>query len=90
MSAYVVDSLSIGEVLLGHDPAGLDHDLRKMPSGVTDPAASVVRACMALADRDPDRCAEELGRAAEAAVPVSVHDRAVGWPQTSSRPSGRV
>jgi len=77
VSAYVVDSLSIGEVLLGHDPAGLDHDLRKMPSGVTDPAASVVRAALALADRDPDRCAEELGRAAETAVPVSVHDRAV-------------
>jgi LuxR family transcriptional regulator, maltose regulon positive regulatory protein len=76
-SAYVVDGLAIGEVLLGRDPDGLDHDLRKMPADVSDPAAAVVRAALALADRDTDLCAEELERASAALAAESAHDRAV-------------
>lgn len=80
-SAYVVDGLAIGEVLLGNDPHGLDHELSKMPPDVADPAASVIRAALALVDQDTDRCAAELsqlGRAAEMVSPESAHDRAVG------------
>ncbi len=76
-SAYVVDGLAIGQVLLGNDTSGLDHDLRKMPAGIGDPAAGVVRAALALADRDTDRCADELKQACESLIPESAHDHAV-------------
>ena len=76
-SAYVIDDLAIGKVLLGNDPSGLDDDLRKMPRDIEDPAASVVRAALALADHKTDRCAEELGRVGETAAPESAHSRAV-------------
>src|SRR5262249_18335457 len=45
---------------------------------VIDPASSVVRAALALVDRDTDRCASELSRVAEMGPPRSTHDRAVG------------
>jgi LuxR family maltose regulon positive regulatory protein len=77
-SAYIVDALAIGEVLLANDPTGLDHELSKMPPDVADPAASVVRAALALVDQDTDRCAAELSRVAEMVFPESAHDRAVG------------
>jgi LuxR family transcriptional regulator, maltose regulon positive regulatory protein len=77
-SAYIVDALAIGEVLLANDPTGLDHELSKMPPDVADPAASVVRAALALVDQDTDRCAAELSRVAGMVFPESAHDRAVG------------
>ncbi len=76
-SAYVVDGLAIGEVLLGDGSSELDHDLRKMPPGIRDPAAGVIRAALALADRDTDRCGDELERACASLIPESAHDRAV-------------
>jgi LuxR family maltose regulon positive regulatory protein len=76
-SAYVVDSLAIGQVLLGNATSELDHDLRKMPPDIGDPAAGVVRAALALADRDTDRCADELKRACDSLIPESAHDQAV-------------
>ncbi|TCO33408.1 LuxR family maltose regulon positive regulatory protein [Kribbella steppae] len=76
-SAYVVDGLAIGQVLLSSDTSGLDDDLRKMPPGIGDPAAGVVRAALALADRDTDRCADELKRAGESMITESAHDQAV-------------
>ena len=76
-SAYVVDGLAIGEVLLGNDTSELDHNLRKMPPDIGDPAAGVVRAALALAGHDTDRCADELKRACESLIPESAHDRAV-------------
>ncbi|MFC5266068.1 LuxR C-terminal-related transcriptional regulator [Kribbella qitaiheensis] len=76
-SAYVIDDLAIGKVLLGNDPDGLNDDLRKMPRDIRDPAASVVRAALALADHKTDRCAEALGSIGETAAPESAHSRAV-------------
>ncbi|MGW1339547.1 LuxR C-terminal-related transcriptional regulator [Kribbella sp. NPDC002412] len=76
-SAYVVDGLAIGEVLLGKDSGGLDRDLRKMPSDIDDPAAGVVRAALALTDRDTARCANELERVGASLVPEADHDHAV-------------
>ena len=76
-SAYVVDELAIGEVLLGHDASGLTHELRKMPATVRDPAAAVVRAALALADQDMERCAVELEGSGGPDAPESEHDRAV-------------
>ncbi len=76
-SAYVVDGLAIGEVLLGDGSSELGHDLRRMPPEIRDPAAGVVRAALALADRDTDRCGDELERACGSFIPASAHDRAV-------------
>ncbi len=77
VSAYVVDGLAIGEVLLGNGSSGLDHDLRKMPPDLEDPAADVVRAALALTDGDTDRCDDDLKRACESLIPESAHDQAV-------------
>ncbi|MFI6676204.1 LuxR C-terminal-related transcriptional regulator [Kribbella sp. NPDC050470] len=76
-SAYVVEHLAIGEVLLGKDSGGLDRDLRKMPSDIEDPAAGVVRAALALADRDTARCANELERVGASLVPEADTDHTV-------------
>ncbi|WP_432936993.1 LuxR C-terminal-related transcriptional regulator [Kribbella sp. CA-253562] len=73
VSAYVVNDLSIGDVLLGQDTSGLDQDLRRIPGDLDDPRACVVRAALALVDCDTDRCAEELGLA-----DVPDHDPLVG------------
>lgn len=62
-SGFVVDNLAIGELLLGHDPEGLTKTLSQMPDDVSDPAASVVRAALALAGHNTVRCREELNQA---------------------------
>ncbi|MGH8826538.1 MAG: LuxR C-terminal-related transcriptional regulator, partial [Jiangellaceae bacterium] len=77
-SGFVVDDLAIGEFLLGHDPEGLTQTLSQMPGDVSDPAASVVRAALALAGHDTVRCREELNRALPSATTAaSERDRAV-------------
>ena len=50
-SAYVIDDLAIGKVLLGNDPSGLDDDLRKMPRDIEDPAAGRTGVCKLNAPR---------------------------------------
>jgi len=76
-SAYVVDGLAIGAVLLGDDSCGVYVTLRKMPPDVGDPAARVVRAALALTDRDTAWCTHELEQACTSLVPESDHDQAV-------------
>ncbi|MFI7061309.1 LuxR C-terminal-related transcriptional regulator [Kribbella sp. NPDC050124] len=76
-SAYVVNGLAIGEILLGKDSGGLDRDLRKMPPDLEDPAAGVVRAALALADHDTARCANELERVGASLIPESDRDHTV-------------
>ncbi|MET9270643.1 LuxR C-terminal-related transcriptional regulator [Kribbella sp. NPDC003557] len=76
-SAYVVDGLAIGEVLLGDDSSGVYVTLRKMPPDVADPAATVVRAALALTDHDTAWCAHELEQACRSPAPESDHDHAV-------------
>lgn len=76
-SGYVVEGLAVGEVLLDHGPGSLAGMLRAVPGELADPAACVVRATLALSDRDPDRCAEELKRGRDGlALAPSGDDRA--------------
>ncbi|MEU8225695.1 LuxR C-terminal-related transcriptional regulator [Kribbella sp. NPDC048915] len=59
-AAYVIDGLAIGDVLLRDDSSGVHLMLRKLPPDVVDPGAAVIRAALALADRDTARCVHEL------------------------------
>lgn len=58
----VVDELAVGELLMGTSEGALARTLMSIPDEVREPAASVVRAALALAHGDPQRYAAELAR----------------------------
>ena len=64
-AAAVVDDLAVGELLLHSRSNPLVRTMEAIPASVTDPAACVVRAALALASGDLDRFDEELERSTE-------------------------
>ena len=74
----VVDQLAVGELLLAHGTGPLAQSLRALPDDVDDPAATVVRATLALGDGDTERFNEQLARVPDRATEdASAHDQAV-------------
>lgn len=61
-AAEVVDDLAVGQLLLDDGTAGLTRSLRLMPSELEDPAATVVRATLALGAGDTAGFTDELAQ----------------------------
>ncbi len=76
-AAEVVDSLAIGQLLLESSAGPLTRVMRQIPGDVDRPAASVVRAALALAEGDPGRSEDELVEAREAGQDEPHSDDAV-------------
>jgi LuxR family maltose regulon positive regulatory protein len=64
-AGHAVDAGVVGELVLGGEAGGAAAVLRQMPEDVGDPASSAIRAALALAGGDMDRCAIELARAGD-------------------------
>jgi len=76
-AAEVVDDLAVGELLLEPD-GNLATTLKAFPDGLRDPAASVLRATLALANGDIHRFATELAQVPDTAeVGGDAHAQAV-------------
>jgi LuxR family transcriptional regulator, maltose regulon positive regulatory protein len=74
----VVDGLAVGELLLDGSDGALSRTFRPMPEEVQDPAASIVRATMALAAGDTLRFNNELAQVPDPVEQESdAHVRAV-------------
>jgi LuxR family maltose regulon positive regulatory protein len=58
----VVDKLAVGQLLLAHGTGPLAQSLSELPDDLDAPAATVVRATLALGEGDTDRFNEELAR----------------------------
>src|SRR3954454_11457436 len=64
-AAWVVDEMAIGELLLAGGSSSLGRALQNIPTSLDTQAAAVVRATLALAERDAGRFREELERVVE-------------------------
>jgi len=62
---YAMDDLIACRLMAGDDTGGLVKSLRQIPSDTGGLSASVVRAILALADKDAPACADALSRARE-------------------------
>ena len=69
VATQLAEDLLVARMLLGRDERLLDM-ARRIPADVTDPAAHVVRAALALIGSDPATCAEELELARAAVGPA--------------------
>jgi LuxR family transcriptional regulator, maltose regulon positive regulatory protein len=77
-AAAVVDDLAVGQLLLHGRSDPLTRSIEAIPEDVTEPAACVVRATLALTSGDLDRFDEQLERADEGSErSAGAHDRAV-------------
>ena len=77
-AAAVVDDLAVGQLLLHGRSDPLTRSIEAIPDDVTEPAACVVRATLALASGDLDRFDEQVERANERSDRTAgAHDRAV-------------
>ena len=61
-AAEVIDDLAVGQLLLDDSTSVLTQSLRPMPSELEDPAATVVRATLALGAGDTTGFADELAQ----------------------------
>lgn len=66
----VVDELALAQLLMGGADDGLARTLTPMPEELRDPAASVVRAALALGQGDSERVASELAQVPDVAMPA--------------------
>jgi LuxR family maltose regulon positive regulatory protein len=67
-AATVIATFSVGTLLLDGRASRLGAWLRDMPDDVDSPEAAMVSAALALADRQPGRCAEQLARAEDLVI----------------------